>query len=155
MNMKKLRVKIVLGVFLSATVVFLLTIIVFGFSTQMQLDHRSDSATELISTNGGKLPMFSEYKDLKKDEQRITSYDEESPYRMRYFIAKTNDENDVVETDVEHIAAVDAVEAIDMADFAGVCGDDNGRVFFSVKDDRQAFCGKCKIAETVCNGCKS
>ena len=116
MNMKKLRVKIVLGVFLSATVVFLLTIIVFGLSTQMQLDHRSDSATELISTNGGKLPMFSEYKDLKKDEQRITSYDEESPYRMRYFIAKTNDENDVVETDVEHIAAVDAVEAIDMAE---------------------------------------
>ena len=60
MNMKKLRLKIVFGVFISATLVFSLTIVLFGIATHYNLNRRADSITDLINKNNGRLPHVSE-----------------------------------------------------------------------------------------------
>ena len=114
--MKKLRQKIVLGVFLSALVVFVLTIAVVFATLNIQVTRRADSLTKVMIQNGGVLPAKSEYE--KMDEQlgvRIPNYSEESPYRVRFFAVYYDDDGGV-RTDLSHIAAIDESTAVRMAD---------------------------------------
>ena len=114
--MKKLRFKIVIGVFLSATIVFLMTIFFFGLSAKMNIENRSDNITELIDNYNGQLPPFHIYNEMDEGERRrVFEYDAESPYRVRYCIVTYEDEN-VKEVDVTHIAAIDQDKAKEMAD---------------------------------------
>ena len=111
--MKKLRLKIVFGVFISATLVFSLTIVLFGIATHYNLNRRADSITDLINKNNGRLPHVSE-QNVSNDDLYMYSYDEESPYRLRYFVVSVKD-GTVKTVDVEHIAAIDNDKAEDMA----------------------------------------
>lgn len=114
--MKKLRRKIVLGVFLSALVVFALTVAVIGVALNAQLNSRSDSITELIDKSGGEFPSKHEYDQLSKEEQiRLYNYDEESGFRLRYFVVYFDGELNVTSVKTEHIAAVDEATAGEMA----------------------------------------
>ena len=113
--MKKLRTKIVVGVFLSATVVFMLTIFFFWLSTQINMDNRADYMTELILKYDGILPQFNDYKKMDDDTRiQIYSYDEESPYRQRYFVVKIEG-NNAYSADISHIASVNENDAIKMS----------------------------------------
>ena len=114
--MKKLRKKIVLGVFMSALVVFVLTILVVAVSLNTQVTYRADSMTKLIVQNDGIPPVKSEFE--KMDDElgiRIADYNEESPYRLRFFTV-FYDDNGYVRCDISHIAAIDEVSAVLMAD---------------------------------------
>lgn len=114
--MKKLRKKIVLGVFLSATVVFVLTIVLASVALNTQVTYRADSMTKLIVQNNGIPPVKSEFE--KMDDElgvRIADYNEESPYRLRFFTV-FYDGNDYVRCDISHIAAIDEISAVTMAD---------------------------------------
>lgn len=124
--MKKLRRKIIVGVSISALAVFALTILLFALTYNIQLTHRADALTGLIEKYEGKLPPKSEYERLTKDEQiRLYAYDEESPYRVRYFIVYLDDENGW-SADTEHIAAVDEQTAFDMAQSVVLIGETLG-----------------------------
>ncbi|MEE0953777.1 MAG: hypothetical protein U0L60_07190, partial [Ruminococcus sp.] len=112
--MKKLRKKIVIGVFISSTLVFALTIMLFDLSTIIHIHQRADSITGLIQYYNGELPPPKEYAKLRDDLKiHLYNYDEDSPYRIRYFVADIT--NDTVTADLEHIAAVSYTEAEEMA----------------------------------------
>ena len=111
--MKKLRRKIVLGVFISATVVFALTILIVSIALNADITHRADSMTELIIENNGAVPKKSEID--KMDEIHLYNYNEESPFRMRYFTVSYSKDNHVT-ANVEHIASIDEGKAVAMAD---------------------------------------
>ncbi|MBQ3285553.1 MAG: HAMP domain-containing histidine kinase [Ruminococcus sp.] len=114
--MKKLRKKIVLGVFMSALVVFVLTILLVYISLNTQVTYRADSMTKLIVQNNGVPPIKSEFE--KMDDElgiRIADYNEESPYRLRFFTV-SYDDNGYARCDISHIAKIDEVSAVLMAD---------------------------------------
>lgn len=111
--MKKLRRKIVLGVFISATVVFALTILIVAIGLNADITQRADSMTQLIIKNNGSVPMKNEID--KMDGFNLYNYNEESPFRMRYFTV-SYDKNNHVTANVEHIASIDEGKAVAMAD---------------------------------------
>lgn len=111
--MKKLRRKIVLGVFISATAVFALTILIVAIGLNAEITQRADAMTQLIIENNGAVPMKSEID--KTDDFKLYNYNEESPFRMRYFTVKY-DKNNHVTVNVEHIASIDEGKAVAMAD---------------------------------------
>lgn len=112
--MKKLRRKIVIGVFISATLVFALTIMLFNLSTIVNINRRADSITGLIYRYNGELPPPNEYAKLSDDEKiHLYDYDEDSPFRIRYFVADIR--SNTVTADLDHIAAISNSEAEEMA----------------------------------------
>ena len=114
--MKKLRRKIVLGVFLSATAVFVLTIALVSVSLNVQITYRADAMTKVMVENNGVPPIKSEFE--KMDDElgiRIANYNEESPYRLRFFTVYFDDSGNA-KCDVSHIAAVDEDSAVMMAE---------------------------------------
>ncbi|WP_407383703.1 sensor histidine kinase [Ruminococcus sp.] len=138
--MKKLRKKIVIGVFFSALVVFALTILFVAIAINAQITRRTDGMTRLIVTNNGRLPEKSEYEKLEVEDQlRLYNYNEESPYRMRYFSVSFLDDN-IVSADLKHIKAVDESSAIMMADAVMMTGETTGNYDYyryRVSDNRQ------------------
>ena len=114
--MKKLRKKIVIGVLLSATVVFLLTILAVYVAMSIEITNRADSMTKVMVENNGVPPIKSEFE--KMDDElgiRIANYNEESPYRLRFFTVYYDAEGHVV-SDVSHIASINEESAVKMAD---------------------------------------
>ena len=115
--MKKLRRKIIVGVFISATLVFSMTIILFNLSTIININKRADSTTGLINRYNGELPPPNEYVKLKDEEKiHLYEYDEDSPYRLRYFVVDII--NDAPAIDLTHIAAVSYSEAEELTNKA-------------------------------------
>ena len=111
--MKKLRRKIVLGVFISATIVFALTILFVSIFLNAEITRRADAMTELIADNQGEIPLKNEIN--KPGLFSLYSYNEDSPFRMRYFAVKY-EENDHVVVYVDHNASIDEGKAVAMAD---------------------------------------
>ena len=111
--MKKLRRKIVLGVFISATVVFALTILIVSISLNAEITRRADTMTELIIENNGTVPQKIDIE--KTDGFRLYNFNEESPFRMRYFTVQYDKDNHV-KVNVDHIASIDEGKAVAMAD---------------------------------------
>ena len=113
--MKKLRRKIVIGVFLSALAVFMLTVLLVGTTLNTQMIARADALTKIMISHGGHPPEKSEYERLEKEDQlRLYDYDEDSPYRLRYFTARFSG-SQVDSWDVTHTAAVDEETARKMS----------------------------------------
>lgn len=137
--MKKLRNKIIIGVFLSALVVFTLTIIFVGVTLNIQITRRFDNMTGLIVQYHGEMPEMSEYERLEEEREfRIANYSEESPYRLRYFTVSYDSDN-TVSCDVSHIKAIDESGAIMMADAAMLEGRETGSYYhyrFRVSEDK-------------------
>lgn len=110
--MKKLRRKIIVGVFISATVVFAMTILVVGLSMTIQTARRADAITELIAKSNGMLPESNEFK--KYQQSFNYSSGDESLYRLRYFTVRNNPYGEDY-CDLSHIASIDNDEALGMA----------------------------------------
>jgi signal transduction histidine kinase len=114
--MKKLRRKIILGVFFSVLVVFALTVVVIGTALNMHLSDRSDSITKLINNSDGEFPSKHEYDKMSKEEQiHLYDLDDESRFRMRYFVVYFDSKYNVKSVKTDHIAAVDKTTAGEMA----------------------------------------
>ncbi|MEE3491790.1 sensor histidine kinase [Ruminococcus sp.] len=111
--MKKLRRKIVLGVFISATIVFALSILFVSIFLNAEITRRADAMTELIADNQGEIPPKNEID--KPGMFSLYSYNEDSPFRMRYFAVKYEG-NDHVVVYVDHNASIDEGKAVAMAD---------------------------------------
>lgn len=114
--MKKLRRKIILGVFFSVLVVFALTVVVIGTALNMHLSNRSDSITKLINNSDGEFPSKHEYDKMSKEEQiHLYDFDDESRFRMRYFVVYFDSKYNIKSVKTDHIAAVDKTTAGEMA----------------------------------------
>lgn len=112
--MKKLRKKIVLAAFFSTAAIFLLTILIIGASLQLQLMRRADLITEMLIEYDGELPPKENLRNFRFGATiYLYDYDEESPYRLRYFIVSFKDGDAVA--NAEHITLSDE-EAIDLAE---------------------------------------
>ena len=112
--MEKLRRKIVLGVFLSATVVFALTILFVGLGLDIQEARRADAMTEELVKHGGKMPKMTE-PDFEEFNRQLDKryFGEETVFRLRYFTV--SDENGTLQTDLTYIASVDEEKALALA----------------------------------------
>lgn len=135
--MKKLRKKIILGVFLSATVVFALTILATAITMNIGITRNIDSMTKLMIQYQGVLPEMDEFKAHEHDF-RVYNYNEESPYRLRYF-SVTYSSDGTVKSDVTHVKSVDENEAIMMADDVLLKGNEYGSFAnyrYRISDDR-------------------
>ena len=115
--MKKLRKKIILGVIASVTAVFALTVLLIYLSMMWSAAQRADSLTALIESHNGKLPAFSEFINSEQNEKlRLYRYNEESPYRLRYFTVFYDENREISKIDIEHIAAVNENSAAQLAE---------------------------------------
>lgn len=136
--MKKLRQKIVFAVFVSVLVVFMLTVLSVGAAIKFSTISRSDNITEFIADNGGKLPIKKNYDKLSESEKiRLYEFDEETPYRLRYFVVNYSS-GKVESVNVEHIAAVDESTAEEFAETVLMSGNKTGDCYdyrYRVSDD--------------------
>lgn len=112
--MKKLRKKIILGVFASATVVFALTVLIVSVALNIQQARRADTVTELLIGVNGVLPEENPYANLNEPAQTtIRSLDIELPYRLRYFSVHRSSDGSVT-CELSHIASIDNEAALKM-----------------------------------------
>ena len=137
--MKKLRRKIVYGVLLSATVVFVLTIVFSAVALNVRTTRRADEMTRMIIQYNGKLPEFQEYEKLKDEQNyRLYGYDGESLYRLRHFVVYYKADGSAY-ADITHIAAIDEAKAIEMADLVVLEGNSIGNYLdyrYRISDDQ-------------------
>ena len=139
--MKKLRRKIVLAVFASTMLVFLLAMLAVGYALQTQTNNRADSMTQLICSNGGEFPEKDEYNKMKDENRYLKQFDEESPYRLRYFVVHfQGDSESVKSVNIEHIASEDIKSAETLARFVKDSPISTGYYMgyrYRVSDDKQ------------------
>ena len=91
-------------IMIAMSAAIIVTGIIYGIITLENyyiMNRQLDGLLNLISENGGKIP---EYKP-RNDE--LSEYiTEETQFSTRYFIIRTNNNGDIIETDMEYIAAV-------------------------------------------------
>lgn len=113
--MKKLRKEFVIAVFLSATLVFALTIGITSFWMLRSNNTAADIITNILVKNKGDFPTVD--RNGKPEEKELIDLyhlTEESPYRYRYFTVFLKD-GEVTDMDFSHIASVDADYMADAA----------------------------------------
>lgn len=115
--MKRLRNKMILAVFLSSVLVFLIICVVANLAFGYQNVQQADGMTEIISLNNGNVPEMDEYKEKQYESRLFSSFsfNEESSHRTRYFIVALDDNLNVTSANTEHIAAISQAEAVTMA----------------------------------------
>ena len=105
--MKKLRREFVVAVFLSVTLVFVLSIAVTSLWMVRSNNHSADIITKILVKNKGDFPVV-DRNGTPEEKELIDLYHltEESPYRYRYFVVflKNGEVNDL---DFSHIVSVD------------------------------------------------
>ena len=136
--MKKLRKKIVLGVFMSTTVVFALTVLIMGMSFNARLARQADQMTNILAKNNGTMPSINELGKIDPSQRPIDlSFEKETIYRLRYFSVKFS--GDSATCDLSHIATVNEESAVKMAKKATAGGKELGYINdfrFRVSDDK-------------------
>ncbi len=123
--MKKLRKKIIFGVFLSATVVFMLTILFVGLILNLSEAQEADAMTEEIVKYGGEIPKITD-PDFEEYNRTLDKkyFGDETVFRLRYFTVVY--ENGIAQTNLTHIASVNEEEAVSMADIVKLGQDETG-----------------------------
>ena len=142
---KSLRIKFVAVAMLSTFLVLAVIMGSFNILSYYSIVKEADSMTELIAENDGKVPMSMQRNVPKKsgdktnDSQensnsekinnaqnnnpqnkktpprRPSSYNEETPYKTRFFTVTTDAYNNIISTDVNNIAALDEEECKEYA----------------------------------------
>ncbi|MBQ3785888.1 MAG: HAMP domain-containing histidine kinase [Lachnospiraceae bacterium] len=107
--MKKLRIKLIEVAFASSVIVFLVMALGLYSSMFSYYAHQADAMTSFISYNGGKLPEINEYsvKEFEDNTQYDISLNDESAFRVRYFIIYLDENDEVKGMLTDHIASVD------------------------------------------------
>ncbi len=125
--MKKLRRKIVLGVFMSTTVVFALTVLIMGMAINSRIARQADQITNILVRNNGEMPSVSEFSKLDPSQRPVDfSFEKEALYRLRYFSVYYNGDDSTC--DLTHVATVDDNTAVSMAREAKAGGKELGYI---------------------------
>ena len=108
--MKKLRLKLIEVAFASSVIVFLAMALGLYSSLISYYANQADAITSFISYNGGKLPETSEFsvEEFEDDTRYNISLNDESAFRMRYFIVYLDENDEIRATLTDHIASVDS-----------------------------------------------
>lgn len=112
--MEKLRNKIIRIVLFSVIGVFSLMSVVLYLMMRFYNIRQADLMTQVICENNGNIPDFQ--KDEEQRENYPAGYNEESPYRTRYFIVYLDKDGRVNYANTEYIAAVVEKDALEMAE---------------------------------------
>lgn len=110
-----LRKKFILVAMCSTFVVLFSIMGVVNVANYVKIVNRADSLTEMIGENNGQVPpwMSEDGKEKQKELKEIPKHREreefspETPYETRFFLVTLNREGEVVEQDMEKIAAID------------------------------------------------
>lgn len=120
--MKKLRLKMIGIVFASVVAAFTVLAVVLIVCFTTYKNNQADQITEMISENNGTVPQLKDYEEQQKKQQSIeryfNQYNEDSSYRTRFFRIFLDDDKEVTDVDMDHIAAVDKRKAVRMTKIA-------------------------------------
>lgn len=120
--MKKLRLKMIGIVFASVVAAFTVLAVVLIVCFNTYKNNQADQITEMISENNGTVPQLKDYEEQQKKQQSIeryfNQYNEDSSYRTRFFRIFLDDDKEVTDVDMDHIAAVDKTKAVRMTKIA-------------------------------------
>ncbi len=126
--MKSLRTRMTQIAFFALLMVFIMISMIINFTISVHNSIQADDTTKLISENGGRMPNFIDYDDEDLDDRKNTKkendiafpwgYNEESPFKTRYFLVTLNDKGKAIDTDISHIAAITKKSAYEMAENA-------------------------------------
>ena len=141
--MNTLRSKMIRIAFLAVMIVFVLLSLIINFTISIHNMIQSDNITQLIADNNGRMPMYVVPDPEKEDEGSISDdedestdlpdifpwgYNEESPYRTRYFLVILDDDENPINTDSTHIASVSRDDAFKMTETAVQTGSETGYI---------------------------
>lgn len=120
--MKKLRLKMIGIVFASVVAAFTVFSILLSVCFNTYKNNQADQITEMISENNGGVPQLEDYEQQQKKSQSFewyfSQFDEDSSYRTRFFRIFLDDDKNVTDVDMDHIAAVDQKKAVYMTKIA-------------------------------------
>ena len=112
---KKLRIKLILVSMLSLLVVLLVIVGSINLLNVHRMVDEADGVLDILAKHDGRLPMQEEFTDLE-DSPTYTS--SEVPYESRYFFVLLDENEGVIATNIERIAAVDQETAVEYAQVA-------------------------------------
>lgn len=120
--MKKLRIKMIGIVFASVVAAFTVLTVVLIVCFNAYKNNQADQITEMISENNGTVPQLKDYEKQQKKQQSIeryfNQYNEDSSYRTRFFRIFLDEDKEVTDVDMDHIAAVGKSKAVRMTKIA-------------------------------------
>ena len=124
---KKLQRKFIMITMGSLLIVMLFLLGLMNTINMYKTNSEINGALELLTKNQGKFPIF-EKDDPPKGGDPFFGFkmDEETPFRIRYFIVMVNRDGSIRQTDTGHINAVSATDAQDYAAEAIVRGKNSG-----------------------------
>lgn len=112
---KKLRIKPILVSMLSLLVVLLAIVGSINLLNVHRMTGEADGVLDILAENDGRLPMQEEFTDLEDSPEYASP---EVPYESRYFFVLLDEDEGVIATNIERIAAVDQETAVEYAQAA-------------------------------------
>lgn len=103
---RKLQTRFII---IAMSVITIVTCSIFGiitFENYNMMNRQLDGLLNLISENDGRIP---EYKP--RDDELAGFITKETQFSTRYFIIRTNDDGEILETNMQYIAAVNQEDA--------------------------------------------
>lgn len=103
---RKLQTRFII---IAISVITIVTCSIFGiitFENYNMMNRQLDGLLNLISENDGRIP---EYKP--RDDELADFITKETQFSTRYFIIRTNDDGEILETNMQYIAAVNQEDA--------------------------------------------
>nr|WP_308506436.1 HAMP domain-containing sensor histidine kinase [uncultured Agathobaculum sp.] len=122
---KKLRIKLILVSMLSLLVVLLAIVGSINLLNVHRMIGEADGVLDILAENDGRLPMQEEFTDLEDSPEYASP---EVPYESRYFFVLLDEDEGVIATNIEQIAAVDQETAVEYAQAALDSGKERGFV---------------------------
>ena len=122
---KKLRIKLILVSMLSLLVVLLAIVGSINLLNVHRMIGEADGVLDILAENDGRLPMQEEFTNLEDSPEYASP---EVPYESRYFFVLLDEDEGVIATNIERIAAVDQETAVEYAQAALDSGKERGFV---------------------------
>ena len=138
--MNELRWKMIRIAFLSVIIVFVLLSVIINFTISIHNLIQSDNITQLIADNNGHMPRYTvphedndeNGKNEENEDQEAFpwGYNEESPYRTRYFLVHldTYGKGEPYAAELTHVAAISTEDAFNMTKTAMDYGSETGYI---------------------------
>jgi hypothetical protein len=120
----KLRFRFIRIAMLSVTAVLVLLIGTVNIINYISIDNDLNQMLSMISNNGGTIPGFSD--DKKQVPRRDRMYDAETQFSTRYFVLHYNSDGELLNYNLDHIAAVTENEASNYLEIAIKHGEGTG-----------------------------
>ncbi len=163
--MKKLKRKILITAFLTLIIVFSSTLVLTSIAINIYNMQKADNMNLVIESYDGNIPERKTFEKLDFDDRPLfVEITDESQYRTRYFIVYFDDDNQITDYNVEHIASVDKTVAEQMTKNVfhkntqtGYCDnfryritDDNYIIFLDCSEDIERLRSNIQILFAVC-----